>query len=124
SCFRETVIDVRAQGVQRELALQVPLAASDLSAVQAATHLHLDSLRAKAERLFDGLAHRAPESDALLELGRDLLGLQLRVELGLVDLLDRNQHFASGLHREIALELVDLRALAADDDSRSRGVDD
>ena len=41
-----------------------------------------------------------------------------------MDLLDRNQHFASGLHREIAFEFVDLRALAADDDSRSRGVDD
>src|SRR5687768_13113208 len=122
--FRQTVIDVRAQSVQRQLSLKVPLTAGDLSAIQTATHLDLNSLCAETKRLFDGLSHRAAKSDALFELRGNLLGLQLRVQFRLVDLLDRNEHFTSGLHREIALEFVDLSALASDDDSRSRGIDD
>src|SRR6185503_6626472 len=83
-----------------------------------------DPLRAKPQRLLHGFSHRTPKRDALLELGRNLLRLQLRVELRLVDLLDRHQHLAAGLRRQITLELIDLRALATDDDSRSRRVDD
>src|ERR1044072_7199545 len=123
-CFRETIIDVGTQRVQRQLPLQVPLATGDFSAVQTTADFHLDSLRTKTQRLFTRFAHRATKSNALLELRCDLLGLELRVQFRLVDLLDRNEYFASGLHREIALELVDLRALATDDDAGSRGVDD
>src|SRR5262245_53487858 len=64
----EAVVDVRAQRVQRQLAVQVPLGARDLGAVQPARDADLDALGAEAERRVDGLAHRAPESDALLEL--------------------------------------------------------
>src|SRR5690349_15041724 len=70
--FRETVIDIRAQSVQRKLSLQVPLTASDLSAVQTATDFDLDSLRAKPQRLFHRFSHRASKRDALLELCGDL----------------------------------------------------
>src|ERR1700741_4576915 len=117
SGFGETVIDVSAQRVQRQLALQMPLTPRDFSAVQTTTDLDLDSLRPKPQRLFHGLSHRATKRNALLELGRNLFCLQLRVELGLVDLLNRNQHFAAGLRRKIALELIDLSALATDDDA-------
>src|SRR6185369_5898301 len=122
--FGKTVIDVGTERVQRQLSLQVPLAASDFSAVQTPTDLDLDPLRAKPQRLLDGLSHRTSKSDALLELCRNLLGLQLCVQLGFVDLLNRNQHFPSRLRRKVGLQLVDLSALAADDDSRARGVDD
>src|SRR5215208_5046359 len=122
--FSKTVIDVGAQSVQRKPSLQVPLTASDLSAVQTATHLYFDPLRSKPQRLFHGLSHRTAKRDALLELGGDLFGLELCVQLGLVDLLDRHEHFAASLRRQIALELVYLGALAANDDSRSGRVDD
>src|SRR5206468_13088056 len=98
--------------------------ARDLSAVQAATHFDFDPLRAKTQRLFDGFAHSAAESDALLQLGRDLLGLKLRIQLRFVDLLDRNQNLATGLFRKIAFQLINLRALATDDDPRTRRIDD
>src|SRR6185369_4671149 len=78
----------------------------------------------KPQRFLDGLSHRTAKRNALLELGRNLLRLQLRVELGLVDLLNRHQHFAAGLRRKITLQFVDLRALATDDDSGSQRVDD
>src|ERR1041384_2776392 len=95
--FRKTVIDISAQRVQRKLSLQVPLTARDLSAIQTTTNFDLDPLRAKPQRLFHRFSHRASERDTLLELRGDLLGLELRVQLRLVNLLDRHQHFAPGL---------------------------
>src|SRR5919199_155800 len=103
--LREAVVDVGAQGVQGEAALEVPLAARDLGAVQAARDLDLDALPAEAERLLDGLAHGAAEGDALLELRRDLLGLQLRVQFRLVNLLDGDQDLAPRAGGDVGLEL-------------------
>src|SRR5262249_44748965 len=77
--LREAVVDVGAQRLQRQLAVQVPLGARDFRAVQPARHAHLDPPRAEAQRRLHGLAHRAAERDALLELHRDRLGDQLRV---------------------------------------------
>src|SRR5262249_58618878 len=58
-----------------------------------------------------------PEGDALLELERDVLGHQLRVELGMDDLLDVEVDLLPGAHLQLVLQLLDLRALAADDDA-------
>src|SRR5215212_5894271 len=110
--------------MKRQSSLQVPLTAGNLSAVQTTTDLHLDSLCSKTQRLFDSFSHCTAKGDALFELCRDLLCLKLSVQLGLVDLLYRHQHFAAGLRRKISLELVDLSTLATDDDSGSGGVDD
>jgi hypothetical protein len=110
--------------VQGKLSLQVPLTARDFSAIQTATDFYLNSLRAEPERLLNGFAHRAAKSDSLLELGRNFFSLQLSVQLGLVNFLDRNQHFTTGAGRDVAFQLVDLRALATDDDPGPRRVDD
>src|SRR5918993_343709 len=110
----EAVVDVGAQRVQGESPLQVPLAAGDLGAVQTPGDLRLDALGAEAQALFDGLADGAAEGDALLKLRGDLLGLELRVQLRLVHLLNRDQHFSSGARGDVGLELVDLGALATD----------
>src|SRR5436190_755466 len=66
---------------------------------------------------------RAAERDALLELHRDRFGNQLGVELGLLDLLDVDEDLAVGPLLQLLLQLVDLRALPADDDARPAGVD-
>src|SRR4051812_29479662 len=121
--LREAVIDVGAQRLQRQLAVQVPLGAGDFRAIQAARDAHLDPARAEAQRRFDRLAHRAAERHALFELHRHRLADQLRVELGLLDLLDVDEDLAVGLLLDLLFQLVDFRALAADDDARARGVD-
>src|SRR5262249_5849520 len=46
----EPVIDVGAQGVQRQLTLQVPLGAGDLRASEAPRHADLHALGAEAHR--------------------------------------------------------------------------
>src|SRR6266568_8748130 len=46
----KTVVDVGAQRVQRQTALQIPLRARDLVAVQPARDPHLDAFAAEAQR--------------------------------------------------------------------------
>src|SRR6476620_3129610 len=48
----------------------------------------LDALRAEAHRVLHRALHRAAEHDPLLELLRDRVGNELRVDFGLADLLD------------------------------------
>src|SRR5205814_3275390 len=69
------------------------------------------------------LSHRAAEGDALFELHRDRLANQLRVELGLLDLLNVDEHLAVRLLLDFLLQLVDFRPLPADDDAGPRGID-
>src|SRR5262249_30988483 len=71
----------------------------------------------------DRLAHRAAERDALLELHRHRFGNQLRIEFRFLDLLDVDEDLAVGALLDFLLQLVDFRALAADDDARPRRVD-
>src|SRR6478752_4544540 len=121
--FRKPVVDVRAQRLQRQLAVQVPLGPGDLGAVQTAGDADLDATRTEPQGRFDRLAHRAAERHALFELHRHRLGDQLGVELRLLNLLDVDEDLARGALLDLLLQLVDFRALAADDDARARGVD-
>src|ERR1700722_18328446 len=67
----ETVVDVGAQRVQRQTALEIPLGTGNFVAVQAARYANLDALATEAQRGVDRLAHGPAEADALLELQRD-----------------------------------------------------
>ena len=62
--------------------------ARDLGAAQAAGRLDADALRAHAHGARDRLLHGAPERDAALELQRDVLGHELRVDVGTAHLVD------------------------------------
>ena len=91
----KTVVDVRAQRVQRQTTLEIPLGAGDLVAVQPAGDADLDALAAEAQRGVDRLTHGATETDALLQLQRDAFGDQLRVQLRLVHLEDVDEDIAA-----------------------------
>src|SRR6266850_2176526 len=120
--FRGTVINVRAQCLQRQPSLQIPLFARDFRAIQPARHAHLDALAAEAQRRIHRFAHCAPERHALFELQRDRFRHELRIQLRTVHFQDVNVHFAFGALLHVLLQLVDLRALAPDDDAGPRGV--
>ena len=51
----ESVIDICAQGMQRQLALQIPFAARDFGAVQTPRYANLDALATEAQRRIDAL---------------------------------------------------------------------
>src|SRR5713226_4625098 len=121
--LRETEIDVRAQRLQRQAALQVPFFARDFRAVQAPGHAHLNAFAAKAQRGVHCLPHRAAKGHALFQLQRNRFRDKLRVQLRAVHFLNVDVHFALGALLHFLFELVDFRALAPDDDAGTRGVD-
>src|SRR5258706_3413189 len=116
-------IDVGAQRVERHPPLAVGLVARHFGAAQAARAGDADALRAGAHRGSDRLLHAAAERDALLELLGDVLGDQLGVEVGALDLLDVELHDLLGELLHLLRQLVDLLALAADDQAGTRGAD-
>ena len=120
---RQAVVDVGAQRVQRHAALAVPLHARDLGAAEAAGAVDPDALGAEAHGRLHGALHGAAEGDAALQLLRDVLGDQLGVDLRLADLDDVEVHVAAGHPRQLGAQLLDVRALLADDHARPRRVD-
>src|SRR3954447_27038704 len=104
----ETVVDVGAQRMQRHAAFAVPLAARDFRAVEAARRHHLDALRAEAHRVLHRALHGAAEHDPLLELLRDRIGDELRVDLGLPDLFDVEADFAPHHLAQVAAQRLDV----------------
>src|SRR6266849_890599 len=120
---RHSVIDVRPDRVQWHPPVAVPLAPRDLTAAQPPGARDPDAVGAQAQCRGHGLLHRPPERDALLELERDVLGDELRVELRVDDLLDVEVDLLPGPRLQLVLELLDLGALPADDDARTRRRD-
>ena len=109
--------------MQRDAAFAVSLASRDFRAAQAAGNLDLDSLGAEAHRAADRLLHRTAERNAALQLLRDILGDERRVEVGLANLGDVDIDVLLRLALEAVLDLLDARAAAADDHARLRRVD-
>jgi hypothetical protein len=80
-------------------------------------------VRARADRGRQRTLHRPAEADPVLELLRDRLGDELRVELRALDLVDVDVH---GLVRhavDVLAERVDLDARLADHDPGPGGED-
>src|SRR5581483_9081722 len=119
----QPVVDVGADRVQRHAPLRVGLGPAHLAAAEPAAADHLDAVGAGAHRRGDRALHRAPEADAVLELLRDRLGDELRVELGPLDLVDVDVHVLVGHRVHVTAQRVDLDAGLADDDPRPRRVD-
>src|SRR5579884_2471192 len=119
----EAVIDIFAEGVERDAALALPFAAGDVGAAEAAGALDADALGAEGHGHFDRLLHGTTEGDAAFELEGDVLGHELGLDLGFLDLLDVEEDFLAGELGELRLDVVDLLALATDDDAGTRGVD-
>ena len=113
-----SIFDVGAQRVQRHPPLVVPLVARHLGAAQAARTRQPNALGAELHRGLNGLLHGAAKRDPTLQLRRDVLGDQLRVGLGLADLLDVQEDLAGGQRLNFLLQGLDARAALADDDAR------
>ena len=105
--------------VERHPTVAVPLAPRDLAAAQPARAGDPDAVGAEPQRGGDRLLHRPPERHPLLELERHVLGHELGVELGMDHLLDVEVDLLARPRLELVLELLDLGALAPDDDARA-----
>ncbi len=121
---RKAVVHVRLQRVQRDGAQDHALSAAHLGAAEAPRHLDLDAARAGLHAGLGSLLHRASEAGPALELLGYVLGAQLCVQVGVLDLDDVDRDAAVGELFQRALELVDLGALGADHQARARGLED
>src|SRR5690606_36624791 len=74
-----TVVDVRAQRVQRDAALAVALGAGDVGTAEASTDVDADAAGAHADRRLHGALHRPAERHAGLELLGNALGDEGRI---------------------------------------------
>src|ERR1035441_296258 len=100
----EAVVNVRAQRVQRQPPLQIPLRPRDFIAIQPPAYPHLDALATEAQRRIHRLAHLPPEAHSLFQLQRNRLRYQLRIELRLVHFLDIDMHFARRALLQVLLQ--------------------
>src|SRR4029453_4440982 len=103
--------------------LALPLAAAHLRATEAAGDGDAHALRARLHRTQDGLLQDLAERNAALELLRDVLRDEDRVELRVTDLEDVHLHGLTRCLPEDLAQLLHLRAALADDDAGLRGVD-
>src|SRR3954454_21423609 len=117
------VIDVATQSVQRNASFAIPFRARDLGTAEAASAGDPDAFSAEAQRRLHGPLHCTAERDAALELVGDALRDKLGVNLGLADFDDVEAHFGARHLLQLALQLLDVRALLADDDTGARGID-
>src|SRR5580658_787852 len=116
-------IDFGAQRVERHAPLAIPFHARDLGAAQAPRAVDADAECAQTHRRLHGALHGAAEGDTALELLGDAVGDQLGIDLGFPDLEDVEAHLAVGHLGDVEAQLLDVRALLADDHARTRRMD-
>src|SRR5579862_3103652 len=118
---RGTVVDVRPQRVERDPAEHQALLPRDFRAAQAALGQQLDPLRPEVHHHLGVAAHRTAVGRAALQLLRDRLRDDHRVQLRRLELLDVDLDRPSHQAAHVLAHLVDLRAALADDQARARG---
>src|SRR5882757_947779 len=119
----DAVIDIGAQRMQRHAAFAIPLHARDFSAAETARAVDTNAFGAETHRRLHRALHGAAERDAALELLRDRFGDQGGVELGLADFDDVDDDVGGGDVGNPLAQLVDVGALLADHDARTRRMD-
>src|SRR5690606_3207720 len=103
-CFRDGIINVGAQSVQRHTSFHVALDARHVRTAQTTGALDLNALGSGLNRLTDGLLHRATERHATLQLLLDAVSENLGFQVRLLDF----EHVEDRLARR---DLADLRQL-------------
>src|SRR5271155_4672596 len=117
------IIDLGAQGVQRHAAFAIRLHTRDFRAAQAAGAVDANAFGAQTHRRLHRALHRATECDAALELLGDGIGDQGRVDFRLAHLHDVDRHFRLRQLGDLLAQFIDVRALLADHDAWTSGVD-
>jgi hypothetical protein len=95
-CFRQTVINIGTQCMQRDFALYLFLGASDFRSTQTSTADDSDTLRVCTHRLLHRLLHGAAERDTLLQLFGNTACNQVRIQFGLANLYNVQAHTLAG----------------------------
>src|SRR5690606_17955214 len=120
--FGEAVVDVGLQRAQGERAHANVDGAAHFSAAQAAADLHAHALGAGLHARLGAALDDAAEAHALLELLGDALGDEGGVQVGVLDLDNRDRDLAARHVLQLFGDAIDLGALGADDQARAGGL--
>src|SRR5262249_18354419 len=101
-------------------ALAIPLHARDLGAAEAPRTVDADAARAQSHRRLHGTLHGAAKGNPALELLCNRFGDELSIELRLANLNDVDNDVRLRKLGDFFAQLLDVRALLADDDARAR----
>src|SRR3954467_552220 len=117
------VVDVRPKRVQGNATFAIPFHPRDFGAAETARAVDTNAFGAEPHRGLHRPLHGAAERDAALELLRDRFGNQRRIELGLADFNDVDDHVGSGDIGNPLAQLVDVGALLSDHDPGTGRMD-
>jgi len=120
--FRQTIVDISAQGVQGDFPLDFFLGASDFRSTQPPANHDANAFCIGAHGFLHCLLHGAAEGDALLQLFRDTAPDQVGIEFGLANLQDVETHALLGFLLKRGTQSIDLFATLANDDTRFGGM--
>ena len=82
--------------MQRNAALTLPFAASDISPTKTTRALNSDTFSTEGHRHFNRFLHRSAKRNPTLKLERDILGDKLGLDLGFLHLLDIEENLFAG----------------------------
>src|SRR3954469_2187634 len=119
----DAIVHIGAQRVQRHAAFAIPLHARDFGAAETARAVDADAFGAETHRRLHRPLHGAAERNAALELLGDRFGYQGRVEFRLGEFDDVDDDVGSRDVGNPLAQLVDVGALLADHDTRTRRMD-
>ena len=117
------IVHVRAQRVQRNAAFAIAFRTRDLGAAETAAAGDADAVGTQPHRRLHRTLHGAAERDTTLELVGNSLRDELGIDFRLADLDDVQRHVRRGHRAERLAQLLDVRALLADDHARACGKD-
>ena len=118
------VVHIRLQRRQRNRSEANVESTAHLSSTQTSGDLDANALGTVLHRGLTSLLQRSTKIRSLLHLLRDGFRNQSRVDLGVLDLDDLDDHLATGHRLKITREALDLAALLADHLTGSGGSDD
>src|SRR3990172_8743155 len=116
----QAVIDVGPERMQGHVALAIPLVPRDLRATPAPGAGDSDPLGPSPQATLHRLLHGAAVRDAAFQLLGDVLGHELRLDLGPPDFVDAEHDLATGHRVQLFLQGVDAGAAPAADDAGPR----
>src|SRR5690348_11208570 len=86
--FRYSIIQISPQGMKGDAPFAIPFRTRNFNTVQTPRTHYLDSLSAKAHGVLHGALHCPAEHDPLLQLLRDIVSDELRINFRFPDLFD------------------------------------
>src|SRR5690606_10853941 len=122
-CLCRAVINVGAQRVKRNAAFAVPFGTSDFRTAKTTGAVDTNAFGSKPHRGLNCTLHGATESNAAPKLLSDRLRDETSIDFRLAHFNDVQVHFALGHLTDLATQLLDVRALLADDQARTGSVD-